>query len=249
MPRTPSVRSRRRACAATGRASPTGRRRSRDGRRSACPRPRSTARRLVDGLLGPRPADQRGLGRAARGSGWRRRRRDRSAPDGRRRRRTSSAKPTATLEMSSNRRLAILWKAVDRRERQRDPHGPDQLVRLPDVCAVAGEVVGERHRPLAVAARPAPPRRPSASSAGGLSPMGEAVPRLPPSVAPLRISRDANCGKSSSSTGTRPARRVRSRSGSARRRSSSSSAPTAELAQLLQPVDRDDQLRAARRGG
>ncbi len=43
----------------------------------------------------------------------------------------------------------------------------------------------------------------SASSAGGVSPIGEAVPRLPPSVAPLRISRDANCGHNWSSSGTR----------------------------------------------
>ena len=42
---------------------------------------------------------------------------------------TSSAKATATLEMSSNRRLAILWNAVERGDRQRDPHGADQLVR------------------------------------------------------------------------------------------------------------------------
>ena len=38
-----------------------------------------------------------------------------------------------------------------------------------------------------------------------MSPIGEAVPRLPPSVAPLRISRDANCGNIWSSSGTRPA--------------------------------------------
>ena len=34
--------------------------------------------------------------------------------------------------------------------------------------------------------------------------MGEAVPRLPPRVAPLRISRDANCGQNWSSSGIRP---------------------------------------------
>ena len=39
---------------------------------------------------------------------------------------------------------------------------------------------------------------------GTASPIGEAVPRLPPSVAPLRISLDANCGNSPDSSGTRP---------------------------------------------
>ena len=69
-------------------------------------------RRRPDGLRGPGPALEGGLGgeRPDRGRG------DAAEPDpGRRRRRrprTSSAKPTATLEMSSNRRLAILWKAV-----------------------------------------------------------------------------------------------------------------------------------------
>ena len=40
-----------------------------------------------------------------------------------------------------------------------------------------------------------------------MSPMGEAVPRLPPIVARLRMSGDANCGNSSASSGTRPSRR------------------------------------------
>jgi hypothetical protein len=47
----------------------------------------------------------------------------------------------------------------------------------------------------------------SASSAGVVSPMGEPVPRLPPIVAPLRISREANWGKTWSSSGSRPSRR------------------------------------------
>ena len=105
-------------------------------------------------------------------------------------------RPTATLEMSSNRRLAILWKAVigasgsgirtARISSSGAPHG----------LAVAGEVVGERHLALAVGptrARPTPPGRAARAAA---SPMGEPVPRLPPSVAPLRISREANCGNS-----------------------------------------------------
>jgi hypothetical protein len=41
-----------------------------------------------------------------------------------------------------------------------------------------------------------------------VSPIGEAVPRLPPNVAPFRISRDANCGNSSLSSGTRSASRA-----------------------------------------
>ena len=40
-----------------------------------------------------------------------------------------------------------------------------------------------------------------------MSPIGEPVPRLPPIVARLRMSGDANCGKTWSSSGTRPARR------------------------------------------
>ncbi len=40
-----------------------------------------------------------------------------------------------------------------------------------------------------------------------MSPIGEPVPRLPPIVAPLRISRDANCGNSSASSGTAPSSR------------------------------------------
>ena len=62
-----------------------------------------------------------------------------------------------------------------------------------------------------------------------MSPMGEAVPRLPPIVARLRMSGDANCGNSSASSGTRPARRccdLRERQGradlDARRRRTSS---------------------------
>ena len=46
-----------------------------------------------------------------------------------------------------------------------------------------------------------------ASSAGAASPMGEPVARLPPIVAPLRISREANWGNSSASRGTRPSSR------------------------------------------
>jgi hypothetical protein len=42
-----------------------------------------------------------------------------------------------------------------------------------------------------------------ARSTGGASPIGEPVPRLPPRVAPLRISREANCGKSAASRGSR----------------------------------------------
>ena len=37
--------------------------------------------------------------------------------------------------------------------------------------------------------------------------MGEPVPRLPPRVAPLRISLDANCGNSSASSGSLPSSR------------------------------------------
>ena len=66
--------------------------------------------------------------------------------------------------------------------------------------------------------------------------MGEPVPRLPPRVAPLRISRDANCGQSWSSSGIRPSS---SRSASDR----VSAAPISiavsadvERAQLGQPV-------------
>ena len=116
-----------------------------------------------------------------------------------------SANATATLEMSSNRRLAILWKARDRGQRQRDPDRLDQLVRPLDGLPVAGEVVGQRDLALARRARRGPATRPAPAAPGGVSPIGEPVPRLPPRVAPLRISRDANCGNSSASSGTRPA--------------------------------------------
>ena len=72
------------------------------------------------------------------------------------------------------------------------------------VCAVAGEVVGQRHLAVAVGEASTTVAS-SASSAGGRSPIGEPVPRLPPMVAPLRISREANCGNISSSSGTAPA--------------------------------------------
>ena len=67
--------------------------------------------------------------------------------------------------------------------------------------------------------------------------MGEPVPRFPPSVAPLRISRDANCGHSWSSSGTRPSS---SRSASDRVSAAPISmlvSPDGERAQLGQPVD------------
>ena len=149
-------------------------------------------------------------GRAARprwrwpAAGWRPRRRARWRPARRRRPATSSAKAMATLEMSSNRRLAILWKATVgasgsgmRTARISSPGSFDGL-------PVAGEV----RRPAATSRSPSGPASTivasSASSAGGASPMGEPVPRLPPRVAPLRISRDANCGHSWSSSGIRP---------------------------------------------
>ncbi len=43
-----------------------------------------------------------------------------------------------------------------------------------------------------------------ASKPGGASPMGDPVPRLPPKVAPLRMSRDANCGNNVANRGIAP---------------------------------------------
>ena len=101
--------------------------------------------------------------------------------------------------------LGDLVEGGQRRERQRDPHDAGSARPAPArVCAVAGEVVGQRHLALAASGPASTTDASSASSAGGASPIGEPVPRLPPRVAPLRISRDANCGNSWSSSGTRP---------------------------------------------
>ena len=99
------------------------------GRRSACPRAPSTPAAARDGLGGPRPALERGLGGAARGSGWRRRRRARS--------RAVRTTPSTTSSANADRDagdvveppLGDLVERGERGERQRDPDGADQLVR------------------------------------------------------------------------------------------------------------------------
>ena len=117
--------------------------------------------------------------------------------------RTSSANATATLEMSSNRRLAILWNAVSgasgngTRTALISSPASRTLRRYPVKYWSNGTTRSPFGPTSTTDAR-------SASSAGGASPIGEPVPRLPPIVAPLRISRDANCGHSASSSGTRP---------------------------------------------
>ena len=91
-----------------------------------------------------------------------------------------------------------------------------------------------------------------ASSAGGVSPIGEPVPRLPPRVAPLRISRDANCGNTSASSGTEPAsprsisvrvsappRSIRCRRSRGPRSSSSRSRPMVNRARAVPDVQLD----------
>ena len=57
--------------------------------------------------------------------------------------------PTATLEMSSKRRLATLWKAVTSLSGKRDPDRPDELVASTHALPVAGEVLRQGHQPLA----------------------------------------------------------------------------------------------------
>ena len=144
--------------------------------------------------------------------------------------------------MSSNRRFAILWKAVSgasgsgiRTARMSSP-GSRTDFRYP----VKYDASGTSRSPFGPARTTDDS---SASNAGGASPIGEPVPRLPPKVAPLRISRDANCGNSWSSSGTRPSS---SRSAS----DSVSAAPISTLlvvererAQLGQPVDGDHERR------
>ena len=116
--------------------------------------------RLARSTAGPRARPRW----RAPGSASRRRRRARSGPGRTTPSITSSAKPTATLEMSSNRRLAILWNAASPASgsgiRTARISSPGRRT----VCAVAGEVVGQRHLALAVAARPAR-RRPRARAA------------------------------------------------------------------------------------
>ena len=70
---------------------------------------------------------------------------------------------------------------------------------------VAGEVVGQRAPRARRRGRRGPAWHSQRQQRRRASPIGEPVPRLPPSVAPLRISREANCGKSSASSGTWPA--------------------------------------------
>ena len=92
--------------------------------------------------------------------------------------------------------LGDLVEGGDRRERQRDPDRRGSARRdARTALAVAGEVVGERHLAVAHGSRRARRHASRASSTGGVSPIGEPVPRLPPIVAPLRIRRDANCGQ------------------------------------------------------
>ena len=81
----------------------------------------------------------------------------------------------------------------------------------------------------------------SASSAGGVSPIGEPVPMLPPIVAPLRISRDANCGHSWSSSGTRPSSSRSASDSVSAAPSSTVSSVTVNVRSSVQPVDRDDE--------
>ena len=96
--------------------------------------------------------------------------------------------------MSSNRRLAILWNAATGatgsgiRMVLISSSGRLTVRRYPVKYSDSGTV----RSPLVDASTS---EASSASSAGGLSPIGEPVPRLPPRVAPLRISREANCGK------------------------------------------------------
>ena len=122
---------------------------------------------LGDDLLGPRPAVQRRLGLG----GAQRRRRDPAQADldvgdvsGRP---AAGANATATLEMSSNRRLAILWKAVIGATgvgiRTVLISSPGPLDGLP----VAGEVVGQRAPRARRHSRPGP-----ASSPGPAAPAG-----------------------------------------------------------------------------
>ena len=109
-------------------------------------------------ITSPRPGrvspDQGWSTRAASvSSGADRRRCDATEPDPRRgvrrRRRRRARSATATLEMSSKRRLAILWNAVSPASGTRDPDLLDQLAGGADALPVAGVVVGQRHHPLA----------------------------------------------------------------------------------------------------
>ena len=115
----------------------------------ACPRSpaRMPRRGRSRGSTAARPAPPRWPGP---GSGWRRRRRARCGADAMTPSSRSSAKPTATLEMSSKRRFATLWNAVSPGERQRDAHRPDELVGAAHRLAVPREVVGEVDLALAV---------------------------------------------------------------------------------------------------
>ena len=115
----------------------------------------------------------------------------------------SSANATATLLMSSNGRLAILWNAVvvaaGRGTTTSVISSPGARTdsRYPVKYSLNGTVrVPSAEARTTLASR--------ASSTGGASPIGEPVPRLPPRVAPLRISREANCGNSAASSGSRP---------------------------------------------
>ncbi len=89
-------------------------------------------------------------------------------------------------------------------QRQRNADRADQLVGPTHALSVSGEVVGKRDLPAHRRRRPARPlrRAPAARAANRRS--ASRCPRFPPSVAPLRISRDANCGNNAASTGTLP---------------------------------------------
>ena len=115
----------------------------------------------------------------------------------------SRANATATLLMSSNGRLAILWNAVvvaaGRGTTTSVISSPGARTdsRYPVKYSLNGTVrVPSAEARTTLASR--------ASRTGGASPIGEPVPRLPPRVAPLRISREANCGNRAASSGRRP---------------------------------------------
>ena len=237
------------AGAATGRASPSGTPRSPGGRPSGCPSAAITAAASPDGLArstAGRPAPPRWRRHA---SASRPRRRGRSGA-----RRTT---PSTTSRAIADRHAGDVVEAAlrdlvergHRRQRQRDAGRPDQLARAATRLPVAGEVVGERH--LRSPSREASTSvASSASSAGGVSPIGEAVPRLPPIVAPLRISRDANCGNSWREQ-RHPPGEPSLDLGEGQRGADLDDVVgrTSNVRSSGEPVDRDDEGRPRRRGG
>ena len=107
-----------------------------------------------------------------------------------------------TLMASAFRRPTFSKRPGDRAPGERDQHVRDDLARPERGRAVADEELGERQFPCGRAAPASRTRASAASSAGAVSADGDAVTRLPPTVARLRTSGLPTDAAAAASTGT-----------------------------------------------